>query len=244
VIGADGIHSKVREYVEPESEARFTGNVAWRGLVPTKDLSPSCRPDPCANVLMGPGSHVVYYYVRGGDLVNYVAVIETEHWQEESWTLKADLSEMLGDFDGWNAQTRDILAATDPDSCYRWALYDRDPFRCWLKDQCVLLGDAAHPMLPFLAQGAGMAIEDAYVLTRCLEQAPDDLIKATDRYLLRRRDRTAKVQHQARRNMTLYHVRNPLIQLCRHQYLSFLGKSNPEHFNKSLAWLYDHRAKI
>ncbi|MDX1693401.1 MAG: FAD-dependent monooxygenase [Ketobacteraceae bacterium] len=244
VIGADGIHSKVREYVEPASEARFTGNVAWRGLVPVKDLSPSCRPDPCANLLMGPGAHVVYYYVRGGEAVNYVAVVETDQWQEESWTLKADVEEMLEDFVGWNAQTRDILAATNPDSCYRWALYDREPFQTWLRDQCVLLGDAAHPMLPFLAQGAGMAIEDAYALAACLEQHPDDLLKGTELYMVRRRDRTAKVQLQARRNMKLYHVRNPMVQFCRHQYLSFLGKSNPEHFNKSLAWLYEYRVKI
>lgn len=244
VIGADGIHSRVREYVAPESEARFTGNVAWRGLVAVKDLSPSCRPDPCANVLMGPGSHVVYYYVRGGELVNYVAVIETDQWQEESWTIKADLNEMLGDFDGWNAQTRDILAASDPDSCYRWALYDRDPFKNWHKDQCVLLGDAAHPMLPFLAQGAGMAIEDAYVLSGCLEQHPEDLTDGINLYLIRRRDRTTKVQLQARRNMKLYHIRNPLVQFGRHQYLNLLGTSNPEYFNKNLAWLYDYHVKI
>lgn len=244
VIGADGIHSKVREYVAPESRARFTGNVAWRGLVAVKDLSPSCRPDPCANVLMGPGSHVVYYYVRGGELVNYVAVIETDQWREESWTLKADLEEMLVDFKGWNAQTRDILAATHPDSCYRWALYDRDPFQNWSKNQCVLLGDAAHPMLPFLAQGAGMAIEDAYVLSGCLEKHPDNLDEGVNLYLIRRRDRTAKVQSQARKNMKIYHIRNPLIQFCRHQYLNLLGTSNPEYFNHNLAWLYDYQVKV
>lgn len=89
-----------------------------------------------------------------------------------------------------------------------------------------------------------MAIEDAFTLAKCLEQTPEDLLSGTERYLMRRRGRTAKVQLQARRNMKLYHVRNPLIQFGRHQYLNFLSTSQPEHFNKSLAWLYDYKVKI
>ena len=241
VIGADGIHSKVRDFVAPGSQARFTGNVAWRGLVPVESLTSLFRPDPCANLMMGPGAHFVYYYVRGGHFVNYVAVIERDDWQEESWTLKANLKEMLEDFAGWNAQTRNILAHTDPESCYRWALYDRDPISTWCRDRCILLGDAVHPMLPFLAQGAAMAIEDAYQLASCFKEFSQQPEQLKNVYTNARAQRTAKVQLQARKNMQIYHIRNPLIQFPRDQYLAWRGRRDPEFFNKKLAWLYDYR---
>ncbi|MCG8314767.1 MAG: FAD-dependent oxidoreductase [Pseudomonadales bacterium] len=241
VIGADGIHSKVRDYVAPESKARFTGNVAWRGLVPVEKLSMPLRPDPCSNVIMGPGKHFVCYYVRGGSLVNYVAVMETDQWQEESWTIKADLDEMMNDFSGWNAQVREVLAHTNPDSCYRWALYDRDPLNSWRKDRCVILGDAAHPMLPFLAQGAGMAIEDASVLGRAFAAHKDNIDKAIDVFIGYRKPRTTKVQLEARKNMKLYHFRNTFMQLGRDHYLKLRGEMNPEFFNRRLSWLFDYQ---
>ena len=244
VIGADGIHSKVRDYVAPDSQARFTGNVAWRGLVPVEKLSTPLRPDPCSNVIMGPGKHFVCYYVRGGSLVNYVAVMETDQWQEESWTIKANLEEMMNDFSGWNAQVREVLAHTNPDSCYRWALHDRDPLKVWRKDRCVLMGDAAHPMLPFLAQGAGMAIEDARVLANAFSAHRNDIDKAIDVYIEHRKPRTTKVQLEARKNMKLYHFRNTFMQIGRDRYLKFRGEMNPEFFNRRLSWLFDYQTPL
>lgn len=240
VVGADGIHSKVREMVAPHSQARFTGNVAWRGLVPTDELSPSCRPDPCANVVMGPGAHFVCYYVRGGKTLNYVAVVERDDWQEESWTIKASHEEMMEDFSGWNAQIRDILGSTAPDSCYRWALHDREPLKHWHKDQCLLIGDAAHPMLPFLAQGAAMALEDAFVLATCFTRHADASAEAIKQFVSLRQARATRVQLEARKNMKIYHMRNPLIQFARDQYLFFLSNTRPEYFNRRLQWLYSY----
>jgi salicylate hydroxylase len=203
LIGADGIKSKVRGLVADEVPTRFTGNVAWRGLVPVELLRPESR-TPDSTIWVGPGRHVVRYAVRNGTVMNYVAMIEQSDWQEESWNTRADIRDVLSAFADWHPEVLDILENTPKDSCYKWGLFDRDPLPRLARGRIVLVGDAAHPMLPFMAQGAAMSIEDAGTLSALLGQhASIDLALAA--YEAERLPRTSWVQQQSRRNQQLYH---------------------------------------
>jgi len=204
VIGADGIHSAVRRSLFGDDAPRFTGCVAWRGLVPVSALG-TAAPRPVSTVWMGAGAHFVHYYVRGGALVNYVAVTERADWREESWSVRGDPRELAAAFANWPAPVPQLITATPADDCYRWALYDRPPMPQWGCGAVTLLGDACHPSLPFAAQGANMAIEDAAVLANCLSEGAD-IPAALRRYGQLRQPRTADVQRMSSRNRTLYHL--------------------------------------
>jgi salicylate hydroxylase len=208
LVGADGIHSVVREALLGSARPRFTGNVAWRALIPVADLS-GVQPPPVAGIWMGAGAHVVMYYLRRGELVNVVAVVEQAGWEVESWSERGDPEELRAAFAGWNATVTSTLAAVHPEACYRWALLDRAPLPLWSGGRMVLLGDACHPTLPFLAQGAAMAIEDAAALARCLG-VDATTAAALRRYESLRKPRTSKVQKISRLNARLFHVRGPL----------------------------------
>jgi salicylate hydroxylase len=209
VVGADGIRSAVREALFGPAQPRFTGNVAWRGLVPASALA-GADVRPVAALWMGPGAHFVHYYVRGGALVNFVGVVERGDWREESWTARGAKSELLRDFAGWHPTVRAIVQLAPEDGCFRWALFDRDPLPSWSRGAATLLGDACHPTLPFMAQGACMAIEDAAVLAECVGAAPvGETHAALARYESLRRARTTGIQLGSRRNASLYHMRAP-----------------------------------
>jgi salicylate hydroxylase len=206
-VGADGIKSSVREGLFGPETPRFTGCVAWRGLVPA-ELVRDADVRPVASIWMGPGAHVVSYYLRAGRLVNLVAVVERTDWEVESWTERGEKSELLADFEGWHPTVSALLSAVEADSCFKWALFDRDPLPRWSDRRITLLGDACHPTLPFMAQGACMAIEDAAVLGECVADA-DDVPSALERYEGLRKRRTAGVQRGSRRNAALYHLSGP-----------------------------------
>lgn len=209
VVGADGIHSAVRASSFGPEQPRFTGNVAWRGLVPASAVA-HADVRAVAALWMGPGAHFVHYYVRAGALVNFVAVVERSDWQDESWRARGEKPELLRDFAGWHPTVRAILSQADPNACFRWALFDRDPLPRWSRGAVTLLGDACHPTLPFMAQGACMAIEDAAVLAECVAAADaSEIPAALARYEALRRARTAGVQLGSRRNSALYHMRAP-----------------------------------
>jgi len=205
LIGADGIHSMVREGLFGAESPTFTGNVAWRGLVPVERL-PAGLVHPVAGVWWGPGRHFVHYYVRGGSLVNCVCVIEKEGWAVESWTEHGERSELARDFSGWHETIQTLIGNMDADACFKWALFDRPPMPRWGRKRVTLLGDACHPTLPFMAQGAAMAIEDAAVLARCLAAA-GSVPESFQRYEGLRRTRTAGVQSGSRRNARVFHMR-------------------------------------
>lgn len=203
VVGADGIHSSVQAALFGAQPARFTGNVAFRGLVPAADLPPGLI-RPVATAWLGPGCHFVHYFVRGGELVNCVCVVEQSEWQEESWTEVGSRDELHAAFSGWHETVTTLISSLDETALYRWALFDREPMNTWSRGRVTLLGDACHPTLPFMAQGAAMAIEDAAVLSRCLESA--DVAAALVQYEGLRRARTAFVQRGSRRNARIYHL--------------------------------------
>lgn len=210
IIGADGIHSKVQSTLLANlglaSEPKFTGQVAWRGTVKSADLPPKLV-EPNANLWVGPGKHFVSYYVRGGELVNFVAVEERSDWQQESWRQEGDVKQLRQLFDGWHPQVTEVLAAAK--TTFLWALHDREPLTNWVDNKVTLLGDACHPMLPFLAQGAAMAIEDAYVLATMIKKHANSQF-ALEQYQLLRLARTRTIQLKARKNASLYHMNNGL----------------------------------
>jgi salicylate hydroxylase len=172
VVGADGIHSKVRESLFGADAPRFTGCICWRGMAPA-DAVPRDINTADVTLWMGPRGHVVHYLVRRGELLNIVAHVDSDAWTEESWTRECSVDEVMATYAAWNpALTRVFPAST---RWYKWALYDRDPPERWSKGRATLLGDSAHAMLPYLGQGAAMAIEDGCVLAGLIGRAGDDL---------------------------------------------------------------------
>jgi salicylate hydroxylase len=204
LIGADGLWSRLRESLGARMAARYAGRTAWRALVPADALPASLRGRE-VNLWMGQGGHLVHYPVRAGATVNIVAVT-SDDWQSTQWSTAADRDEVLARFPPrlWAAQARELLAT--PQRWQKWALYDRRPATDWGNGPFTLLGDAAHPMLPFLAQGAAMAIEDAFVLAGALARFADDPARALRDYERQRQPRTARVQRAARRNDKVYHL--------------------------------------
>jgi len=204
LIAADGLWSSLRECLGHRGAPRFARHTAWRALLPAQAVDHDARA-PMLDLWLGPGAHLVHYPVRGGSLVNIVAITRDD-WREPGWSAPGDRREILARYPAgtWPASARAILAAA-PD-WHKWALYDRAPLAGWGKGRATLLGDAAHPMLPYLAQGAAMAIEDAAVLALELAGEPDDPAGALRRYERQRGPRTARVQRAARRNGTLFHL--------------------------------------
>jgi salicylate hydroxylase len=204
LIGADGIHSIVRTKLWGDQPADFTGNMAWRMLVPIDGLSEELA-TPRATVWWGPGKHFVHYLVSGGRYMNCVCVVETDTWHSESWTEPGSAAELRDDFAGWHEDIQTLLGAVDESTLFKWGLFDRPPMDAWSERRVTLLGDACHPTLPFMAQGAAMAIEDAVILANCLT-GQVDVTEALFRYAQLRRSRTARVQQGSRRNARVFHL--------------------------------------
>ena len=205
LIGADGIKSAIRAQVLGASNATFTGYVSWRALVPAARLPANFMERVCTN-WVGPAAHVIVYYLRRGEIVNFVGLVEDDTWRDESWTVKAPWERLKADFAPWLPKVQTLIDAMDRDQCYRWAMYDRAPVSDWSTSRVTLLGDAAHATLPFMAQGAAMAIEDGMILARALEAAPS-ISAALELYQQSRRERTARVQTGSSELGKLYHLR-------------------------------------
>ena len=204
VIGADGIHSVVREKLFEKKESSFTGNVAWRMLIPVDSL-PRDLILPDTTVWLGPKKHFVSYHVSGGKNLNCVCLVEQDGWTNESWSERGNIEDLREVYNGWNQTIETLLKIANPNTLYRWALHDRPPMKQWSKGRIILLGDAAHPMLPFLAQGAAMAIEDGAVLADCISSYEDNE-KSLKYFEQIRKPRTSFVQLAARRNAKILHL--------------------------------------
>jgi salicylate hydroxylase len=187
---------------------------------------------------------VVTYYVKGGAMVNIVAVNENHDWVEESWTIKSSRQELLDGFAGWNDNLIRLFELTNPDQIYKWGLFDRDPMPRWSRGNATLLGDAAHPMLPFLSQGAAMAVEDGYVLAQALSHfGPGDLDAALDAYEAERRPRTTRVQLEARERGRTYHLSSPEESKARDLAFKLEQAKNPNAVGIKAEWVYQYDAR-
>jgi len=196
VIAADGIHSALQRYVVDPTVPVFSGTVAYRGLIPASRL----RGWPEYLVSWGGGGkHLLAFPVRGGELINFVGFVAADERKRESWSAPGDPVALAAEFADWNPQARRLLACVD--TTFRWGLYDREPLNRWTENRLCLLGDAAHPMLPHMGQGANQAIEDAMALAILLRGVSStDVPEVLRRYEALRRDRTAQVQRLSRTN--------------------------------------------
>ena len=195
VIAADGLKSVVRSRVFGDPPARFTGHVAWRGLVPADRLPPEAS-EPGSIVWAGPGRIFVRYPVRRGHLVNLVGLTRTDRWRGEGWSNRVAMRDWLNEFEGWHPDIIDAISATDDASRIAWGLFARDPLDRIVAGRVALLGDAAHPMLPFMGQGAAMAIEDGVILARALVEH-DSIAAGLAAYEATRKPRTDFIQQQS-----------------------------------------------
>jgi len=204
LVGADGLWSALRRRLGHRVLPRFARHTAWRSLVPAEALGAELSL-PAVNLWLGRNAHLVHYPVKAGRVINVVAIVRDD-WREAGWSAPGARAEILARFPAgrWQAPARDLIAAAE--HWQKWALYDCAPMSHWGEGPVTLLGDAAHPMLPYLAQGAAMAIEDAAVLGLCLARSPDDPAIAMRTYERSRLARTARTQRAARRNGTVYHL--------------------------------------
>lgn len=205
VVGADGIKSVVRRHILGDEHPVFSGQVAWRCTVPTARIAPALRTDIVSTIWCGPQNHAVTYYLRGGALLNFVGCVERDVADEESWTERRPWEELDRDYQGWHPMVRAVIEAVDRDQCFRWALNLREPSPVWGSRCITLLGDAVHATLPYMAQGAAMAIEDAALLARALA-LPGALPERLRRYQDHRAPRTARVVRESAEMGELYHI--------------------------------------
>jgi salicylate hydroxylase len=230
LVACDGLKSAIRAQMFGDASSLYTGDAAWRITVPSERL-PQPFLEQVMSVFMGPGGHAVVYYLRGGKLINFVGLIETEEVFEESWTMKFSWDKLKKDFEGWHPAIQTIIDLAEKDQCYRWSLHGRQPLHDWSSKRVTLLGDSAHPTLPYLAQGAAMSIEDGAVLARALAMR-DSIPEALQLYQRNRIDRTAKIVTQSTANRALFHL--PSVQAMRD---AFAKRNEGEDRN---AWLYSY----
>jgi len=238
LIGADGIWSSVRHHLFPEVQPRFSGLIAWRGTLAATAL-PREYTSPRVQLWMGPNAHLVAYPISGGRQINVVAIVAGT-WNRPGWTAPGEPNEIKQFFASarWPATARMLASAVD--EWKRWALFTVPDDAEWHEGQIALLGDAAHAMLPFAAQGAGMAIEDAAVLAKCLAEGGSDaagVAAALRKYARQRRGRVAKIQRLAARQGRIYHMSGP-IAAARDLFIRTMGG---KRMLSRQDWIYDWR---
>jgi salicylate hydroxylase len=236
LIGADGVHSKVRQQMFGDGRAEFTGIMAWRGLVPMERL-PEHQRQLVGNNWLGVGGHVVTYPLRRGEILNFVGVVERDDWHLESWTEPGTTEECLHDLGRWHDDVKTIIRSID--TPYKWGLLKREPLDHFAEGRVCVMGDAAHPTLPFLAQGANMALEDAIIIARCLDEH-DDVSNALRHYEQARLERTAAIVRGSSDNTKRFH--NPAHGDAAGAAAYIEREFTPEKIAQRYNWLYEYNA--
>jgi len=232
VIGADGLHSVLRPVLNGQSAPVFTGQVAWRAVVPNM-----AKREAEAWVHMGPGRHIVSYPLRGSTALNIVAVQERKQWADEGWQHADDPANLRAAFADFGAPVRDMLDQVT--EARLWGLFRHPVAQVWQRDHLALLGDAAHPTLPFLAQGASMALEDAWVMADELARC-DSVAAGLAAYQMRREARVRRVIAAANGNAWKYHIGFAPLRLAAHTAMRLGGKLAPVRMMRQFDWLYAH----
>lgn len=240
LIGTDGIHSLVREQVFKPDPPRASGYVTWRGVVDTDAIADLGIP-VSAYVDMGPRLSFVYYYVSGGKRLNWLALGQTNDRKRESWSQTASKAEIITAFDGWYERPKRLIEASD--QTFVTALYDRTPLDRWVDGRIAIMGDAAHAMLPYHAQGAVQSLEDAWVLARSLEQSQADPTTALQRFQSLRRDRANLMVQQSRNAERWYHLDNPEEVAARNDRFRKTDQRLDGGFSPQQHWLYSYDAE-
>ena len=239
IIGADGIHSVVRGSLFGPDAPRFTGKICYRSVVPV-DTVPGSRP-PAENVQwLGPHGTIVLYPVRRDELINVVCHYDDEDYRHESWVTRCERSEVLERYSDWDESLLRIFSAGDV--WYKWALYDRDPIPQWTRGRVTVLGDAAHPMLPYLGQGACQAIEDGVVLAAALAAEPDDSVAALGLYERSRRPRASQVVLTSRERGVSNHLASPLAALKRDLSIAVRRRIGRDPDGRGTGWIPEYDA--
>ena len=236
LVGTDGINSTVRAALFGEEAPVFAGCVAYRGLVPAERLA-DLGLETGSQSWVGPGAHFVHYFVSRGGLLNFVGWTEHDQWNREDWTDRATVARALAAFEGWHPQVLRIISAAD--TCFIWALFDRNPLPQWSIGRTTLLGDACHPMYPFMGQGAAQAIEDGAALTACLGAIADPA-QALRHYEQLRLPRVTRLQDMSRANKTRFHMHDGPAQEARDAEWAKAADRSPD----ALRWLYDYDAGV
>jgi salicylate hydroxylase len=232
IIGADGIHSAVRASLFGADSPRFTGKICYRSVIPV-DAVPG--PPVHDGTWLGPHGAIVIYKVRRGELINVVAHHDDDTYKHESWITECDRQEPIERYSKWHESLKRLFSASQ--IWYKWALYDRDPIPQWTKGRVTVLGDAAHPMLPYLGQGACQAMEDGCVLALALEAMPGDVPGALDLYERSRRPRASQVVLEARARGVDNHLVSPLAALKRDALIWLRQRVSPDRGGRGLTWI-------
>ena len=234
IIGADGIHSRVRAALFGPDDPTFTGKICYRSVVRRDAVSGT--PPATDNVQwLGPHGTIVLYPMRGEELINVVAHYDDEHYRHESWINQCDRQEVLDRYADWHESLLRVFAAGD--TWYKWALYDRDPIPRWTQGRVTILGDAAHPMLPYLGQGACQAIEDGAVLATALTAESDDPQRGLERYERTRRPRASRVVLAARERGVSNHLSSPLAALTRDIKIALRKRFGKDTEGRGAGWI-------
>jgi salicylate hydroxylase len=237
LVGADGIHSTVRHLVFGPDNPRFTGCVSYRGLVPARDVK-HLNLEATLQIWMGPGKHFVHYFVRREQLLNFVCHVEQESWTKESWTDRGDIADVRTAYKNWHPQVGGILDSAS--EIFVLALFDRAPLPRWSSGRVTLLGDACHPMLPFMAQGAAQAIEDGATLASVFAGSDSlSAVEALREYERLRLPRTSRIQALAADNKIRFHLPDGPAQRERD---AQMASGSTDWSKSAIAWIYSHDA--
>jgi salicylate hydroxylase len=235
LIAADGIHSTIRRLLRGPEAPRFACR-AYRGLIPAERVSDIPRE---STAWLGPGRHFIHYFVSAGRMLNFVGHVEQDGWMSESWTEPGNVDDLRAAFASWHPQVQRIIDAVD--ETFIWAVLDREPIDQWTHGRITMLGDACHPMLPFMGQGGAQAIEDAAAMAACLLKMGDDLDGALKLYEMVRLPRATQIQNGSWENKTRFHMPDGPAQVERD---AQMAKGMTDWSYRAVAWVYGHDASV